>query len=121
MFIVDIEERFGTPNTALRVEVAAVKKRPSASEEEVEITEDMVKCALEQSLNSLDCASDKSTLSQWFIEVKENGVRFTRMHEGRPVEDYGVVPLEKAAIYAVAITQGFQPPRALLACDKPIG
>jgi hypothetical protein len=59
--------------------------------------------------------------SQWVIEVKENGVRFTRMHEGKPVEDYGVVPMDKAAIYAVAITQGFQPPRALLACDKPVG
>jgi hypothetical protein len=50
MFIIDIEERFNQPNTALRVDVTAVRKRPSAGEEEVEITESMIKYALEQAL-----------------------------------------------------------------------
>jgi hypothetical protein len=55
MFIVDVEKQFNKPNTALRVEVAAVKKRISASEQTVEITDSMIKYALEQALEQLTC------------------------------------------------------------------
>jgi len=59
--------------------------------------------------------------STWIIDVNKNGVRFTRIHEGKAIENYGEVTLAKAAVYAAAIIQGFQPPRSLLNCDKHEG
>lgn len=59
--------------------------------------------------------------STWTIEVTEAGVRFLRIHQGRVVETYGVVDAKKAAVYAVAIVNGYQPPRALRDQGEPIG
>jgi len=54
----------------------------------------------------------------WQVEVRDDGVRFMRLFDGAPIETYGVVSKEKAAVYAAAITQGFEPPRALLGQGK---
>ena len=43
------------------------------------------------------------------------------MHEGRWLESYALVSHAKGAVYLAAISQGFQPPRYLRACDKPAG
>lgn len=57
----------------------------------------------------------------WLIEVSDKGVQMTRMHNGRPIESYPMVSHAIGAVYLTAISQGFQPPRGLLACDKPVG
>lgn len=56
MFTIDVEEQFNKPNTILRVEITTAKKRPAADHEQnAEITEGMIKYALEQALNMLTC------------------------------------------------------------------
>jgi hypothetical protein len=57
----------------------------------------------------------------WMIEVNVDGVMMTRMHDGKSVEAYRRVDHRTGAVYAAAITQGFQPPRNLMACGKPMG
>ena len=57
----------------------------------------------------------------WLIQVFPTGVHFSRLHEGRTVESYARVGLDKAAIYAAAVIQGFEPPRDLRRLDKPVG
>lgn len=57
---------------------------------------------------------------EWRLEMNPDGVRFTRYAYGRPDELYPTVPPWKAAIYAAAITQGFEPPRVLVHQDKPV-
>ncbi|MEO7065364.1 MAG: hypothetical protein ABI114_00485 [Rhodanobacter sp.] len=59
--------------------------------------------------------------STWIIEVEHDGVRMTRLNDGKPCENYPKMTHRKAAVYAVAITQGIQPPRDLLECDGPLG
>lgn len=59
--------------------------------------------------------------STWTVEVNADGVLLTRMHEGRRCEAYPMVSHAKGAVYLAAISQGFQPPRDLRACGKPIG
>jgi len=58
---------------------------------------------------------------EWRIEIKPEGVRFSRFDHGKWTERYATVPPCKAAIYAAAITQGFEPPRALLRQETPAG
>lgn len=57
----------------------------------------------------------------WLIEVSDDGVQMTRMHNGKANEIYPRVPHAKGAVYAAAITQGYQPPRDLRHSDKPAG
>lgn len=57
----------------------------------------------------------------WMLKVNDSGVALTRLHDGKPVEVYRRVDHASGAIYAAAISQGFQPPRDLRVCDKPAG
>lgn len=59
--------------------------------------------------------------SSWTVDVSDEGVLLTRMHEGRRCESYPIVSHAKGAVYLAAISQGFQPPRDLRACGKPVG
>lgn len=58
---------------------------------------------------------------EWRLEMHETGVRFTRYDDGALSEAYGTVPPAKAAVYAVAITQGFEPPRGLVRQETRAG
>lgn len=57
----------------------------------------------------------------WQIEILPEGFRFLRLFEGKVVEVYAIVDGRQAAVYAAAIIQGYQPPRALFDQGKPIG
>ena len=57
----------------------------------------------------------------WMLKVNDSGVELTRLHEGKPVERYRRVDHSTGAVYAAAIIHGFQPPRDLRHCGKPIG
>ena len=49
----------------------------------------------------------------YLLRVSADGLCVARWHEGRVCESYAFVPRDKAALYAAAISQGFQPPRDL--------
>jgi hypothetical protein len=57
----------------------------------------------------------------WAMEVSPAGIGFIRICKGRPNEVYRRVSPAAAAVYAAAISQGFEPPRALRDQDKPAG
>lgn len=57
----------------------------------------------------------------WMMVVDAEGVEMRRLHDGKPVEVYPKMDHARGAIYAAAISQGFQPPRDLRACDRPAG
>lgn len=67
-----------------------------------------------QRLSVLTPAAGEAT---YVMQVRADGVRFTRWHAGAQDEAYGVVSPSKAALFAVAISQGLQPPRDL----RPFG
>lgn len=48
-------------------------------------------------------------------------VQIRRLYKGRVVESYAPLPVDKAAVYIMAIIQGYQPPRGLYHLDKPSG
>lgn len=57
----------------------------------------------------------------WLMRVTSGGLRLVRLHEGRVVESYRFADLREGAVWAAAISQGFEPPRALLGCGTPAG
>ncbi len=57
----------------------------------------------------------------WAMEVTPAGIGFMRICNGRPNEVYRRVTPDAAAVYAAAISQGFEPPRVLRDQDKPAG
>ncbi|MCV6612892.1 MAG: hypothetical protein OIF55_19220 [Amphritea sp.] len=57
-------------------------------------------------LNELD--------SGWVIVEFDGRFIFQRFEGGQLIESYRSVEAGTAALYAVAITQGFEPPRALV-------
>lgn len=63
----------------------------------------------------------ESRRATWVVDVLEDGVHLTRMHNGRPCESYRVVSCEVAVIWMAAVIQGYQPPRDLRRLDKPVG
>ncbi|MFB2653852.1 hypothetical protein [Shewanella seohaensis] len=58
---------------------------------------------------------------EWVIKISGERYFFTRMVNNAAVERYAPVSQAMAGIYAVAIVQGFQPPRCLHYRDKPAG
>ncbi|MEI7125430.1 ClpX C4-type zinc finger protein [Pectobacterium versatile] len=60
----------------------------------------------------------KGALSKWIVVVYEGQVCFERFGDGVTLESYSPVTPAKAAIYATAIVNGFQPPASLHQCDK---
>lgn len=52
-------------------------------------------------------------IERWIIDIREDGFMFKREIYGRTEESYAPVSREKAAIFAAAIIQGFEPPRLL--------
>ncbi len=54
-----------------------------------------------------------NTKETWTIEITEKGIFFTKNCNNQPCESYPLVNKEKAAIYAISIINGFQPPRNL--------
>ena len=57
----------------------------------------------------------------WAMEASPAGIEFMRICNGRPNEVYRLVTPAAAAVYAAAISQDFEPPRALRDQDKPAG
>jgi hypothetical protein len=55
MMIIDIEHVFGRPNAALKIEIKPTMKRPSCKNEHIEVTDAMVKYALETALAQITC------------------------------------------------------------------
>lgn len=60
----------------------------------------------------LDGGADASG-ERWVIERADGKVFFRREHGGQVLEAYAPVCPERAAVYAAAISQGMEPPRAL--------
>lgn len=56
----------------------------------------------------------------WLFEVRDGETTMRRCAQGQIIETYAPVPAERAAIWAVAITQGFEPPRGLRRLDTPV-
>lgn len=56
--------------------------------------------------------------STWVLKVNDAGVQITRLHEGKTIEVYRAVSHAEGAIWAAAISQGFQPPRDLRECGN---
>lgn len=58
----------------------------------------------------------------WIIsKTKDNKFLFERFFNGKIIETYSTQNKEVSAIYAVSIILDFQPPRALVHQDKPVG
>ncbi len=56
----------------------------------------------------------------WVIEAHQDKTfGFKRYVDGLLHESHALMKRKRAAIAASAIIQGYQPPRALLRCDKP--
>ena len=57
----------------------------------------------------------------WDIDISGDAVVFRRWSPDRDhvEETYAPVSIAKAAIFAVAIIHGFQPPRSLVCLDTP--
>lgn len=56
----------------------------------------------------------------WVIDLSNpDAIHFTRWVGGQRHESYGRVSRAEAAVFAAAISQGFEPPRALCHQDKP--
>jgi hypothetical protein len=64
---------------------------------------------------------DKLDPAIWLMRVTSDGLRLLRLHEGRVVESYRFADLREGAVWAAAISQGFEPPRALRGCGTPAG
>lgn len=56
---------------------------------------------------------------KWVIEVDNGGFLFSREVNGRVKENYAPVGREKATVFAVAIIQGFEPPRLFTPMSPP--
>ncbi|MBC8994966.1 hypothetical protein IAI51_00265 [Pseudomonas sp. N40(2020)] len=63
---------------------------------------------------------DKQAISSWQVVVYDDCVSFKRVDDGQMLESYPHVSISKAAVYAMAIVHGLQPPRDFRPCDKPI-
>lgn len=57
----------------------------------------------------------------WKIEITGSQYVFSKEVNGRSDESYAPVGKEKAAVFAVSIIQGFQPPRDLRNYDTQAG
>lgn len=58
----------------------------------------------------------------WGVDIFPAGVRFVRFNrDGSVAEIYRMVPLREAAVWFVAISQGYEPPPVLRAFDTPPG
>ena len=55
---------------------------------------------------------------QWVIEINNEKVFFSRKWNGKTEESYAPVDVGRAAVFAAAIIQGYQPPRGLVRLDK---
>ncbi len=54
----------------------------------------------------------------WTIKTdNKNMVTFTRKINEQPIESYAPVTKDMASVFAVAIIQGFEPPRNLVRLD----
>ena len=64
---------------------------------------------------------DKKERWELKIEERDDGkvVYFKRFNQGKPIESYAPVYIDKAVIFATSIIQGYQPPRLLRRLDKP--
>lgn len=62
---------------------------------------------------------DGEKTALWVVEVGPGGVSFVRWENGMQVEAYALAPPDKAAVFAAAVSQGFEPPRALLRQEIP--
>ncbi len=58
---------------------------------------------------------------KWVIEISDGRYTFSREVNGVVDEVYAPVCKKKAAVFASAIIQGFQPPRGLQSRDKQPG
>ena len=57
---------------------------------------------------------------EWTVRIQADKVHICRMGlQGRPVESYRIVDRATAALWLVAISQGFAPPRDLRRLDTP--
>ncbi len=64
--------------------------------------------------NQHDALSD-----EWRISINDDRYTFARYANGRVVEIYRSVGQAEAAVWAVAITQGYEPPRDLRNLEIP--
>ncbi|HHR5901443.1 TPA: hypothetical protein ACS7XC_002360 [Providencia alcalifaciens] len=62
--------------------------------------------------------SDESITTTWTIEIKNDLFFFKRAINGRIDETYAPVRRDKAAIFAAAIIQGYEPPKLLTLADR---
>lgn len=62
-------------------------------------------------------AEDRDQVDVWHVEIAGGRVSFSRWANGKCLESYGAVDKARAAVYAAAIVQGFEPPRSLLHAD----
>ena len=60
----------------------------------------------------------KNRQERWAIDIQSDRFFFTREINGRTEESYAPVNKEKAAMFAVAIILGIEPPRLLTQVDQ---
>lgn len=60
-------------------------------------------------------------MEEWKVQICDGRYTFVRIIDGAPVESYAPVHAETAAVWAVSIIHGFQPPRGLSRLDTPTG
>lgn len=58
-------------------------------------------------------------MEEWKIQIRGGRYTFVRMINGVSVESYSPVKADTAALWAVSIIHGFQPPRGLVRLDTP--
>lgn len=57
----------------------------------------------------------------WAIEIDGDAFWFKRLIDGAVNESYRAVGISEASVWAVAVIQGFEPPRVLRESDRPAG
>ncbi len=56
---------------------------------------------------------------EWRITIEDNRYTFARYASGTVIEVYRSVAQNEAAVWAVAVIQGYEPPRSLQDLEKP--
>lgn len=57
--------------------------------------------------------------AEWRVKITKNDVLLERLHDGQVIESYRKVSHAEAAVWLAAVSQGYEPPRALRRQEKP--